>query len=74
MLVEVRLFAAFRKGRFDKKKLELTEGNSLRDLLKHLKIPQKATKILLVNGLAASVEQKLSHNDVVVIFPLIAGG
>ncbi len=38
MVVEVRLFASFREGRFKEKKLELPEGSSLSDLLVHLKI------------------------------------
>jgi sulfur carrier protein ThiS len=64
----------FRKGRFKEKELELPDGSSLGDLLEHLKIPEKDAKILIVNGLAASAEHKLSHHDVVAIFPPIAGG
>ena len=74
MVVEVRLFATFREGRFKEKELELPEGSSLNDLLEHLKIPEKDAKILIVNGLSTSAEHKLSHHDVVAIFPPIAGG
>ncbi len=74
MVVEVKLFATFREGRFNERELELPEESSLRDLLKYLKIPEKDAKILIVNGLAVSVEHKLSHLDVVAIFPPIAGG
>lgn len=74
MVVEVRLFATFREGRFDTKKLELPEGSSLSVLLEHLKIPDKLVKVLIVNGLSATTEHILNHNDVVAIFPPIAGG
>ncbi len=74
MVVEVKLFATFREGRFNERDLELPEESSLRDLLKYLKIPEKDAKILIVNGLAVSVEHKLSSLDIVAIFPPIAGG
>ena len=74
MVVEVKLFATFREGRFNEKELELPEESSLSDLLKYLKISEKDAKVLIVNGLAVSVEHKLSNNDVIAIFPPIAGG
>lgn len=74
MVVEVRLFATFRKGRFKKSEVEVAEGGSVRDLLKHLKIGEKEVGILLVNGGSGSIESKLAANDVVSILPLIGGG
>ncbi|UCE47067.1 MAG: MoaD/ThiS family protein [Phycisphaerales bacterium] len=74
MLVEVRLFASFREGRFKERELELPEGSSLGDLLAQLEIAQKDAKITIVNGSAVSAEHKLAEKDVVAIFPPIAGG
>ena len=74
MIVEVRLFATFRKGRFKEKPVELADGSSVADLLEDLMIPVKDARILLVNGIAALGEHKLAANDVVAIFPPIAGG
>ncbi|MHC4110310.1 MAG: MoaD/ThiS family protein [Planctomycetota bacterium] len=74
MVVEVKLFATFREGRFNEKELELPEGSSLSDLLKYLKIPDKDAKVMIVNGTAVSVEHELSNHDVIAIFPPIAGG
>ena len=74
MVVEVKLFATFREGRFNEKELELPDESTLSDLLKHLKIPERDAKILIVNGLAVSVEHKLNNHDIVAIFPPIAGG
>ena len=74
MLVLVRLFATFREGRFKEKQIDLPEGATLANLLKLLKIEQENTPILLLNGIAASTDAKLAQNDVVAIFPPIAGG
>ena len=74
MVVEVKLFATFREGRFSEKKMDLSGGSSIGDLLKCLKIPEKEAKVLIVNGQAVSFEYKLNNNDVVAIFPPIAGG
>ena len=74
MVVEVKLFATFREGRFNERELELPEESSLSDLLKYLTIPEQDAKVIIVNGLAMSVEHKLSNHDVIAIFPPIAGG
>lgn len=74
MVVEVRLFASFREGRFKEKELELPEGSSLGDLLAQLKIEQKDAKITIVNGTSVSAGHKLCEHDVIAIFPPIAGG
>lgn len=74
MILEVRLFAAFRDGRFRKKKLELPDESSVADLLGHLKISRDEPGILLVNGTVADAEKQLSAGDVVSVFPLVAGG
>jgi sulfur carrier protein len=75
MVVEVKLFATFREGRFNERELELPEESSLSYLLKYLKIPENDAKVIIVNGVAVSaVEHKLSNNDVIAIFPPIAGG
>ena len=74
MLVQVRLFATFRQGRFKEKEMDLSCGSSLADLLTRLKITEKEARILLINGIAASTDRKLAPNDVIAIFPPIAGG
>jgi sulfur carrier protein len=74
MVVEVKLFATFREGRFDQREMELPEGSSLGDLLGHLKIPEKEARIMIVNGTASSASRKLAPHDIISIFPAIAGG
>lgn len=74
MVVEVRLFASFREGRFKEKELELPEGSTLGDLLAQLEIAEKDAKITIVNGTAVSAGHTLADRDVIAIFPPIAGG
>jgi len=74
MLVQVRLFATFRKDRFKEKEMEFPEGSSLADILAHLRITEKEARILLVNGISASPDHRPAPNDVISIFPPMAGG
>ena len=74
MIVQVRLFATFREGRFKEKEMDFPSGSSLADILTHLQIGEKEARILLINGIAASTDHKLAPNDVIAIFPPIAGG
>ncbi|MGB2806762.1 MAG: MoaD/ThiS family protein [Sedimentisphaerales bacterium] len=74
MVVEVRLFATFRKGRFKKREMEFSEGSSLEALLESLKIAREEAGLLLLNGQYASEKDKLAPHDVVSIFPLLGGG
>lgn len=74
MVVEVKLFATFRQGRFRKSQVEFPKGSSLGDLLEDLRIPAKEVGILLVNGRWASSESTLTSHDVVSVFPSLGGG
>ena len=74
MEVEVRLFASLRKGRFKKRVMDLPDVACLGDLLQQLSIPKDHAHIRLVNGHHANPDRQLAPNDVVAIFPAIAGG
>ena len=74
MLVKVRLFATFREGRFKEKEMNFPDGSTPSNILNYLQITEKEARILLINGIAASPDQKLAPNDVIAIFPPIAGG
>ncbi len=74
MIVQVRLFATFRQGRFKKQQLELTDRSHMTDLLEQIDIPAQEVGILLVNGRDSSLDCKLSENDQVSIFPTLGGG
>lgn len=74
MVVELKLFATFRKGRFKQKCLELPEGTVLSEIVEPLKLPDKPPKILMINGVAVTKDRTLNDKDVIAIFPMIAGG
>lgn len=54
--------------------LELSDGSTIRDVLKKLNISEKNAKILLVNSKVHDIDQKLNDQDHVFIFPPVAGG
>jgi molybdopterin synthase sulfur carrier subunit len=74
MMVEVRLFATLREGRFKKREIEFSDGGTLEDLLERLKIARKEAGIVLVNGRYVSANGELAAHDVVSIFPSLGGG
>ncbi len=74
MVVELKLFATFRDGRFKQKTLELSEGTLLSEIVEPLKLPDKPSKILMVNGISVTNNCTLCDKDVIAIFPMIAGG
>lgn len=74
MKVEVRLFAGFRRGRFDKRTMDLPEGASLRDLVRQLEIPEEEVSLPLINGRYGDLDRPLADSDVVSLFPAVAGG
>ena len=84
MNVEVRMFMDFKKylpsdSINGKAEICLKEGSTLEDLLKTLGIPVNQPKIIVINGISQGVstkvgEQVLKEEDVVSIFPPVAGG
>lgn len=74
MLIDVKLFATFREGRFAKKRLEIPDGSRLDCVLDQLNIQSEEVGILLVNGRNVPKEYRLLEDDSISVFPLIAGG
>jgi molybdopterin converting factor small subunit len=74
MQLEVRLFAVFRQGRFNRKAMDLPDGSSLRDLVGQLAIPEKEVSLPLVNGQYSPLERVLVAGDIVALFPAVGGG
>jgi sulfur-carrier protein len=74
MVVTVKLFATFRRGRSDEAQLEAPEGATIGDVVDGLGIPRVEVGILLVSGRHAQLADRLSAGDTVSIFPLVGGG
>jgi len=52
----------------------LKESTTVGRLFKNLSIPLKPDKVILVNGRQARPDRVLKHEDLVVVFPPMAGG
>jgi molybdopterin synthase sulfur carrier subunit len=76
--VEVRAFATLRpflpRGNRQAALLDLPDGSTIRDLVRALGVPDAMTVIALLNGREAKPDQPLRGNDVVTLFPPLAGG
>ncbi|HCF49322.1 MAG TPA: molybdopterin synthase sulfur carrier subunit [Syntrophomonas sp.] len=76
MKITVKLFANLRKGRFKVNDLEFPEGTNVLQVLNDLSIDAEEMKIgiIFVNGRHASFDTVLKEQDVLAIFPPVAGG
>jgi molybdopterin synthase sulfur carrier subunit len=74
MLVTVKLFAAFRTGRFDVAQQEHPAGTTVGGIVDALGIPRAEIGILMVSGRHADLDERPAPGDTVAIFPLIGGG
>ena len=73
-MIEVRLFANFRDNRDKKVFLDANEFSDVQQILNHIGIKNEEVAILLVNGIHSKAEMRLKDEDIVALFPPIAGG
>ncbi len=74
MLVKVKLFATFRKGRFKEKDMTLDEDCTVGWVVDHLTIPRQDLGILFLNGQTTTNDEVLKEGDTLSIFPMVGGG
>ncbi len=76
MRITVKLFAYLRKGRFKVKELDFPEETDVLQVLNALSINAEQMKIgiVFVNGRHAGFDTVLKEQDVLAIFPPVAGG
>jgi sulfur-carrier protein len=78
MQVKVRVFASLRRHVASLGEnpisVELPEGNSVAELMRHLQIPLNEVKVMFVNGRARPEDWQLEAGDEVGIFPPVGGG
>jgi len=74
MRVTVKLFATFRKGRFDVDVREVPPGTTVSRIAEEAALPEKEIGIVLVNGRHTGLSRVLSDGDTLAIFPLVGGG
>ena len=74
MRVTVKLGSVLSLNRFEKGKVDLPAGTTLRDLLAHLNIAVEEVCVAMVNGQSGAYNQVLADNDQITLLPFIAGG
>jgi len=74
MLVNVKLFATLREGRFATEETELQENSRVMDVIKKYDLPLDEVAICLVNGRDADNDKVLKNGDTLSIFPPVGGG
>ena len=74
MRVTVKLFATFRKERFDAEVREVPDGANVSRIVAEVGLPEKEIGIILVNGRHANLWRALADGDTLAIFPLVGGG
>jgi len=74
MLVQVKLFAFFREGRFIKEDRELAEGTITGEVVDSLDIDREEVGVMMLNSRHTTFDTVLQDGDVYAIFPVIGGG
>lgn len=78
MEVEVHLFANLADygppGVRGTVRVDLPEGATLGELLRELRIPDEASRLLLVNGHDVEPTVRLHPDDIVAVLPPLVGG
>lgn len=74
MKITLKLFATFRKGRFDIEVREYPPGTRVRDVVDQLDLKHQELGILMVNSRHVDLDRELIDGETLAIFPLVGGG
>ncbi len=74
MRITVKLFATFRRGRFDTEVREVPSGTTVSRIVEEVDLPKKEIGIVLVNSRHVDPSTVLADGDTLAIFPLVGGG
>ena len=74
MVLTIKLFATFRKGRFDVAEEEVPEGTTVAELVARHRLPVGEIGVVLVNGRHVELSARPPAGATVAIFPLLGGG
>ncbi len=74
MQITVRLFLAFRAGRFQSKSLEYSDGTTVKQVALALELREEDIGTAIVNGREAELDSALHGGDTLLLFPLVGGG
>lgn len=74
MLITVKLFAQFRKGRFVEQQRECAPNSSVGSIVQELGIEEPEVGLIMVNNRHAELTSELQEGARLAIFPLVGGG
>ena len=74
MKVTVKLFATFRKDRFEIEERTYPEGTTAGAIVADLQLPLAQLGILMVSSRHVDLERVLVDGETLAIFPLVGGG
>ena len=74
MTVTVKLYLAFRLGRFATGTLQLAPPATVGHVVDQLGLADDEIGMALVNGRQAELDHALGRDDVVQLFPVVGGG
>ena len=74
--VQVSLYAALREyvGRSPSVDVEITSGQTIRQVLQQLHVPVEKARIIFLNYRAAGLDDPLLGGEQIGVFPAIGGG
>ena len=73
-MIEVRLFATLRDGREKIYYLPPDDFNKALDILEYFQIPPADVSIYLINGMHSGLDDVVSDEDIIALFPPVGGG
>jgi len=74
MHVTIKLFATFRNDRFKIDHRVLPDGTDVRTVVLSLGLTEAEIGIIMLNGRHGELDDRLSDNDTLSLFPLVGGG
>ncbi|MDZ4184836.1 MAG: MoaD/ThiS family protein [Desulfuromonadales bacterium] len=74
MKITVKLFATFRKDRFEIEERTYPQGTTVGEIVSELQLPRTQLGILLVSSRHVDLDRVLVDGETLAIFPLVGGG
>lgn len=74
MVLNIKLFATFRNGRFAQEAKEFEEGTRIENIVSELGIPKEEIGIILVGGRHQGLDYEPNPGETIALFPLLGGG
>jgi len=74
MQVTIKLFANFRNNRFIKEVQTIAPGSTVGAIVSELALTEEEVGVILINGRHSNLDQPLTEDDILSLFPLVGGG